>query len=156
MNKFFAILIISMSVAAPAVAGSHMQEQDMIEVIRGQITADREALVAENLNLTAEESEAFWPVYRRFQNERSALVDRRIKILTEFRDNFETLDDEVAKQLLNDSIKLEDDFQALRMKFLKDFRKALPEKKVLRYLQIENKIDTIIDYDLAQIVPLAE
>ncbi len=62
----------------------------------------------------------------------------------------------VAKQLLDDSIELEDNFQALRMKFLKDFRKALPEKKVLRYLQIENKIDTIIDYDLAQIVPLAE
>lgn len=156
MSKLFAILIISMSVAAPALAGGHMQEQDMIEVIRGQITADREALVAENLNLTAEESEAFWPVYRRFQNERSALVDRRIKILTNFRDNFETLDDKVAKQLLDDSIELEDNFQALRMKFLKDFRKALPEKKVLRYLQIENKIDTIIDYDLAQIVPLAE
>ncbi len=96
-------MIISMSVAVPALAGGHMQEQDMIEVIRGQITADREALVAENLNLTAEESEAFWPVYRRFQNERSALVDRRIKILTEFRDNFETLDDEscqaVARRL---------------------------------------------------------
>ena len=156
MTKILAILIISMSVAVPALAGSHAQEKDMIEVIRNQVSADREALVAENLNLNAQESEAFWPVYRRFQNERSALVDRRIKILTQFRDNFETLDDEVAKQLLNDSMKLEDDFQALRMKFLKDFRKALPEKKVLRYLQIENKIDTIIDYDLAQIIPLAE
>ncbi len=156
MSKILAILIISMSVAVSALAGSHMQEKDMIEVIRNQVSADREALVAENLKLNAQESEAFWPVYRRFQNERSTLVDRRIKILTQFRDSFETLDDDVAKQLLNDSMKLEDDFQALRMKFLKDFRKALPEKKVLRYLQIENKIDTIIDYDLAQIIPLAE
>ena len=151
-----ALFASTVLVGTTASGGGHMQERDMIEVITQQVSANREALVAENLNLSEEESEAFWPVYRRFQNERASLVDRRIEILTQFRDNFETLDDATAKQLLSDALKLEDDKLKLREKFLRDFRKALPDKKVLRYLQIENKIDTIIDYDLAQIVPLAE
>lgn len=157
-GKLIALALTASTVltGAPALAGGHVQERDMIEVIRQQVAANREALVAENLNLTEAESESFWPVYRRFQNERAVLVDRRIEILTQFRDNFEMLDDATAKQLLDDALRLEDDKLKLREKFLKDFRKVLPEKKVLRYLQIENKIDTIIDYDLAQIVPLAE
>ena len=156
--KLIALALVASTAltGAAAYAGGHVQERDMIEVITQQVAANREALVAENLNLTAEESENFWPVYRRFQNERASLVDRRIEILTQFRDNFETLDDATAQQLLSDALKLEDDKLKLREKFLRDFRKVLPDKKVLRYLQIENKIDTIIDYDLAQIVPLAE
>jgi hypothetical protein len=157
-GKLIALALAASTVltCATAYAGGHLQERDMIEVIRQQVAANREALVAENLNLTEEESENFWPVYRRFQNERAVLVDRRIETLTQFRDNFETLDDATAKQLLSDALKLEDDKLKLREKFLKDFRKVLSDKKVLRYLQIENKIDTIIDYDLAQVVPLAE
>jgi hypothetical protein len=159
MNRKLIALILGLYAALTgtlASAGAHLQERDMIEVIRQQVAANREALVAENLNLTAAESENFWPVYRRFQNERAVLVDRRIEILTQFRDNFETLDDSTSRQLLQDALRLEDDKLKLREKFLKDFRQVLPDKKVLRYLQIENKIDTIIDYDLAQVVPLAE
>ena len=157
-GKLIALALIASTVltAATAYADGHMQESDIIEVIRQQVAANREALVAENLNLTEAESENFWPVYRRFQNERAGLVDRRVAILTRFRDEFETLDDATAGQLLADALRLEDDKLKLREKFLRDFRKVLPEKKVLRYLQIEHKIDTIIDYDLAQIVPLAE
>ena len=34
--------------------------------------------------------------------------------------------------------------------------KALPVKKVARYLQIENKIRAVVKYDLAQGVPLVQ
>jgi hypothetical protein len=32
----------------------------------------------------------------------------------------------------------------------------LPEKKVARYLQIENKVEAVIRYELAQKVPLVK
>ena len=33
--------------------------------------------------------------------------------------------------------------------------KALPVRKVVRYFQLENKMDAIFDYDLSQRIPLA-
>jgi len=39
---------------------------------------------------------------------------------------------------------------------LSKFRKVLPETKVARLLQIENKIDAIINYGLADAIPLIE
>jgi hypothetical protein len=154
-HLFVAVLSITLlsGIATTAVA---QQENDVIELIKTQVGTQRQALVAENLQLTEDESSAFWPVYRSFHSERDALVDTRIKLLMEFRDNFDGLSEEQAKKLLDDYIALEDDMQKLRKKWLKNFRAVLSEKTTLRYFQIENKLDAIIDFDLAQMVPLAQ
>ncbi len=151
-----ALLITIALLATLAVPSFAQQERDVIEVLRAQIQSNRQALVAENLGLTAAESEKFWPVYREFQTERSKLEDRRVDLLIRFRDNFDNLSDEQARKLLHDYLKLADDRNRLRKKYAKIFAKILPQKKVLRYFQIENKIDTIIEFDLAKVVPLAE
>ncbi len=132
------------------------QERDVIELIKSQLATQRQALVAENLNLTAEQSEVFWPLYREFQAKRAPLVDRRIELLREFRDNFDGLTDEQAGALIDGWVSLEEDIVKLRKQYVKKFRKILPDKTTLRYFQVENKLDTIIDYDLSQVTPLAE
>lgn len=139
--------------AAPAQA---QQERDVIEVMKSQISTQRQALVAENLRLTKSESDVFWPLYREFQNERNPLIDRRIDLLTKFRDNFDALTDEQAAEIIDGWLELEADIVKLRKQYVKKFRKILPEKTTLRYFQVENKLDTIINYDLSQVTPLAE
>jgi hypothetical protein len=148
---FFTTLLLG--AFAPAVA---QQERDVIEMIKTQVGTQRQALVAENLQLTEEESKAFWPVYRSFHIERDKLVDRRIQLLMEFRDNFDGLTEEQSKKMLDDYIVLQDEQLKLRKKWVKNFRAVLSEKTTLRYFQIENKLDAIIDFDLAQMVPLAQ
>jgi hypothetical protein len=154
-HAFVAIIAVTllMGVFSPAMA---QQERDVIELIKTQIGTQRQALVAENLQLTEQESAVFWPVYRSFHSERDKLVDRRIKLLLEFRDNFDGLSEEQAKKIMDDHLALQDELLKLRKKWVKNFRGVLSEKTTLRYFQIENKLDVIIDFDLAQIVPLAE
>ncbi len=154
-HAFVAIVAVTllMGVFSPAMA---QQERDVIELIKTQIGTQRQALVAENLQLTEQESAVFWPVYRSFHSERDKLVDRRIKLLLEFRDNFDGLSEEQAKKIMDDHLALQDELLKLRKKWVKNFRGVLSEKTTLRYFQIENKLDAIIDFDLAQIVPLAE
>jgi len=131
------------------------QERDEIELMLAQIRTNRQAIVTENLALTAEESEAFWPLYRQFQNDRALMVDRTMKMLTEFRDNFDVLSEEQAKALVDEYFKIQKEELRLNEKYLREFRKILSQKKTLRYFQIENKLDAIIDYDLSQVIPLA-
>jgi len=152
------IVVALLAAAAWLTTGTAMAqtERDVIEVMRAQIATNRQALVAENMNLTEAEAEAFWPLYREYQNERAGLADRRVAMLTEFRDNFDSLSEERAKEIINDAIKLDDDFLKLRKRHLRKFRQALGEKKTMRYFQIENKLEAIIDFELAQVVPLAE
>jgi hypothetical protein len=38
--------------------------------------------------------------------------------------------------------------------YLPRFRQALPEKKVARYYQLENKIRAVVNFELARSIPL--
>jgi len=64
--------------------------------------------------------------------------------------------DEMANTLLNESMKFEEQSVKLEKKYLKKFRKILPGIKVTRYYQLENKLDAIINFDLASEIPLME
>jgi len=150
---FLSVGCLALLFALPAQA---QQERDVIELIKSQISTQRQALVAENVSLTAEQSEVFWPLYREFQAKRGPLTDRRIELMKEFRDNFDGLNDEQAGEIIDGWLKLQDDILKLRKQYVKKFRKILPEKTTLRYFQVENKLDTIIDYDLSRVIPLAE
>jgi hypothetical protein len=149
ITAVFALILLS----GPTMA---QQERDVIELIKTQISGQRQALVAENMMLTAEESEVFWPLYREYQGQRNTMSDRRIALLRKFRDNFDGMNDEQSSEILDDWMKFEEDIQQLRKKYIKKFEKAVGGRTSLRFFQLENKLDTIIDYDLAQVVPLAQ
>jgi len=136
------------------VPASAQQERDEIEILRTQISADRQALVAENMNLSEAQSANFWPLYREYHLKKDTLMDRRVKILTEFRDDYMGMTAEQAEQILIDALKLEKDMLKLKDSYRKKFLKVLAPRATLRYYQIENKLDTVINYTLAGVVPL--
>jgi hypothetical protein len=148
-----AVAVAAVLFALPATA---QQERDVIEVIRSQIATQRQALVAENLQLSEEQSEKFWPVYRDYQYDRAPLTDRRLELIKTFRDNYETMTDDQARQIVDDVVKYDEDMLKLTRKYIREFRKVLPERQVMRYLQIERKLDAVIDFDLARVIPLAD
>jgi len=50
-------------------SGLQAQGRTAIEVTRGDIQADRKAILAVNLPLSEEQAEAFWPLYREYRSE---------------------------------------------------------------------------------------
>lgn len=151
----FVILAAAAALLLPFGANAQ-QERDMIEVLRGQISTDRQAVVALNMDLSEKQSEAFWPVYREYHEKRDELADRRVKLLTEFRDSQIGMTAEQAKKMLKEAIDLEDKLNDLKHNYRADFEKVLGPRHTLRYYQIENKLDAIINYELASVVPLRQ
>ena len=155
-NSLCAALAVAILAGLTAPVAVAQQERDAIEVIRAQIATKRQALVAENMLLTEAESEKFWPVYRDYQFKRSELADQRVANITNFRDNYQNMTNDQARQIVDDVVQYEEDLLKLQKRFIKEFRKVLPELKVMRFMQIERKLDAIIDFDLARVIPLTE
>ncbi|MGI9343941.1 MAG: hypothetical protein ACR2QV_13965 [Gammaproteobacteria bacterium] len=147
------VATIAVVLLLPGVA-SAQQERDLIEVLRSQIKTDRQAVVALNMELSEKQGEAFWPVYREYQEKRDELLDRRVALLIEFRDNQIGMTAEQAEQILKDAIDLEDKLNDLKHNYRADFQKVLGPRHTLRYYQIENKLDAAINFELANVVPL--
>jgi hypothetical protein len=51
---------------------------------------------------------------------------------------------------------IEEDLLKLKKSYLKKLSAVLPDKKVMTYFQMENKIQAIIRFDCALNIPLAE
>lgn len=148
-----AVMILAM-LAMGAVQA--MAQSDNMEILREKVRADKKLLVAENMQLTDEEGKAFWPVYDAYQEEKSQLADRRIKVIEDYAANFQSLSDDVAKDLVDRSIGIQKDAVKLMDSYLAKFRKAVGDKKAARYYQIENKIDAVVNFELAAKIPLAQ
>ena len=64
------------------------------------------------------------------------------------------MSDDVAKNLLDNSLSIDSDHQKLRQSYLAKFRGVLSDAKVARYYQIESKSDAVLEYELAKRIPL--
>ena len=130
-------------------------DDDSRELAREAIHANKKLVVAANMNLNANEKEGFWAVYEDYQKDIGKLYERTADLIEEFAINFESLSDDKASELMDSYLKIETDAVKLKKSYLGKFKKVLPAQKVLRYYQIENKIEAIINYDLVDKIPLA-
>jgi len=98
----------------------------------------------------------FTPIYDKYQTERKALYERGVDLLNKYAANYGSMTDDAAKGIIKDWFKLEDDKLSLLKDYAKKFGKVLPQTKVARFVQIENKLNTLMDMQAARIVPLAK
>lgn len=158
MNRFKGFLVSLAALSAMAAfVPAHADDEgadEIINLLRDQIQNQREAVVEANLVLTSKQKEDFWPLYQEYHDKRDKLIDRRIAILTDFGENRIGITADKAEDILKDAVKLEKEIIGLKDKYRSKFVKVLLPRSALRYYQIENKIDTMINYDVAMIVPL--
>ena len=156
-NRGVLIMVILAAVVvmvAPTLAQD--KPADNMEIVLEKIRADKKLFVAENMQLTDAEAKAFWPVYEQYQDELFLLRARTARLIKDYGDAHEKMTSDTAKKLLDELMVIEGLGPKLRQAYLPKFRKALPEIKVVRYYQIENKIYAVLLYELARNIPLAK
>ena len=154
LTRFFTIALAITIIGITDVAPAQDQPADNMEIVKEKIKSDKKLMVATNMQLTESEAKTFWPVYESYQAELGKLRDREIKLIEKFAASYETMSDDVAKKLLDDSLSIDSDHQKLRQSYLAKFRGVLSDAKVARYYQIESKIDAVLEYELAKRIPL--
>ena len=124
------------------------------EEARSVMQTERRTIVAQGLSLSADEEKAFWPIYDRYMADIKAASDLRVKVITDYAANYDSLSDATARGLLENYLKYQSNILDIRKSYVRKFRKALPEIKLARFYQIENKIDSITNFVLAREIPL--
>lgn len=131
-------------------------EMDYIEVARDVLKTEKKAAIADVMELSKEEADVFWPLYNEYNNKASLIQNDRIKIILDYAENFENLTDEKADELWTKSLSVDSQLLKLEKSYYKKFKKILPVKKAARYFQAENKIETLINAQMALEIPFIE
>ena len=153
-RRVLAVLLLFVFAAAQAGAGE--ADEASMEILRDTLRSNKKALVAVNLELSDEEARAFWPVYDRYQAELAVVGDRLLQVIDDYKRTFGSTTDEQARKLVDDYLDIERDRVELRRSYVEPFAEALPGRKLMRFYQIENKIDAVMRYELAASIPVIE
>ena len=159
MNRSLLALTAGMLLMGNPAAHAQTQSpnlNDDTQMLLSQIQADKAAVVLKSLELTDPEARAFTPVYDEYQKERKEIAQRQIAELNKFASNYGSMTDKAAGEILKNWFKIQEDKNDLVKKYAKKFEHVLPKTKVLRFVQVENKLETVVDLQAARVIPLAK
>ncbi len=150
-----AVVLTLIVLSNAPIVQAQVSETDQLQQLRADVQADRQALVAANLELSDAEGQAFWPLYREYRAEMAKMVgDPMQKLIQEYARVYDSATPEQAKSMVDQMMAIGRDELKIKESYLPKFRKVVSEVKVARFLQIENKIDALIRLDLAASIPL--
>ena len=136
--------------------GAYEEFKEEIELMREISQIGREIIVERNMQLSTEESQKFWPVYEGYMSAMAEVNDRRVKLITDYADSYvsESLSDKKALRLLSEFLSMERARLKVKRQYVPKFKKVLPPKKVVRFFQVDNKLDSLINIEMAAEIPL--
>jgi len=143
-------------VAVLFAAASTFAQESAIELMRQDLKTQKVELMGASLPLTEKEAGAFWPIYRDYDHELSKIGDRRIAVLKQVAEKYQSMDETTAQKLVKESFGIAKDRTSLLEKYYKKIAKAAGVITAARWLQVENEMLTIIDAQVIDQVPLVK
>ena len=147
------LVVLAVLMLVPAVASA---QEAILEVLRSDVKAERVALITEMMEFTDEQAEVFWPIYRDMEHEVDKLVDQRIAMIKEYAENFDSMTDKVAKDIVGKALKLREKRLSLEKKYYGKFSKALDPITAAKFYQINRELTMMIDIQVSSGLPFFE
>jgi hypothetical protein len=142
--------------AKPAADGAQVRAEidKAIDVLRKDARAGKADIIGKTMALDSTQAAAFWPLYKQYETEQQALGDERLAVIHDLAEHWSSLDDAKAKGLLERQVAYEDKRLALTKKYKDLMLKALPAKTVARFLQVDSRLNKLVDLTIASEIPL--
>jgi hypothetical protein len=140
--------------ADPAKARADMDKA--IDTLRKDVRAGKADILGKTMALDSTQAAAFWPIYKQYDTEAQALGNERVAIIQDLVEHWSSLDDTKAKGLLERQLAFEDKRLALTKKYKDEMLKVLPAKTVARFLQVDNRLNKLVDLAVASEIPLVQ
>lgn len=162
ITRFTAILLTGLALfvssQAFAVDPTVSDVQGELEAFAIGIEAEREQAIRDNLNLTDKQADIFWPLYQEYRVAIGNVTDREIRIITDYVELHRSgnISDAEAKILLEAALDTDAEDHQIRQEYMSRFLERLPAKTVVRFYQLENRLDVLARSAVMQEIPLME
>ena len=143
--SFYLLVFVSSALADP-----------QLDQARGEAQLAKMGSIAEELSLDKNQEKVFWPLYDNYQRDLQKLGDKRIALIKDIQAKQSSLTDAQASELIRRAFALEEERLGLKRRNAAVLLDKLPPRIVARYLQLENKIQTHVDAQISERMPLVK
>ena len=132
-----------------------LSDQD-VEMLRTNLRAQRKQIVAQNMNLTADEATKFWPIFEQYRKEAIKPNDERWAVIKDYAANHSTMTDAQAYNYIRRLAAVDEELIALRLRYVAVFEKVISPRKTALWYQIDRRIDLLINLQLSTQIPMVD
>ena len=137
--------------AAPAAAAPAMLSS---AELRARIQSDKKGIIQRNLPLTEKEAKDFWPIYDKYEQELAGPQSVINRSIIDYVNAGTNITDANAKRIVDQILKAQVNEAKIRQTQFAKVSKVLPAAKAARFIQLENKMRSVILYETASAIPL--
>ena len=156
---WLAAIVAATAFAQDAPSAADTKEANLkayVELLRKDLKKDKVAILTELMQLSPEESAKFWPVYNEYDKALTKLADERISFIRMYAENLGSLTDAKAMQIATGLLDLEGRRNQLKKEYLQRMSQTVSVKQAVRFVQIENQIEKLVDLQIAASLPIVE
>jgi hypothetical protein len=126
-----------------------------IALLRQDIRAMKMQVIGENMSLSDTEAQKFWPIYKHYADDLHEVHNAKYALLKQYAETWSTMTDQDALIYVRRSMEVDEEAQALRLKYVPVVTQVLPGKKAATFFQLERKLCMMVDLQLFSQIPLA-
>ena len=157
-QRAIALLLLVAGASLSTLAQEGESVGDKIRQTQALVQSEFRQILREEMLFTDEESAAFWPLYERYSAEKRVINEKYLASLIEYVDRYYAgdLTDEHASRLMNVYFDVQLEILDKRRGYVARFGKFLTPIKVMRFYQLENKVQAEVNAAMALAIPLAD
>jgi hypothetical protein len=148
---------MAQTAAAPApksTAANKANIDQEIKLLRQDVRSEKSRTMLAALQLNAEQTAKFTPIYQSFQADLAKLSDMREANIREYAKNYDTMTDTKADELVNQAITYYKKRTDLIASYYDKIRASLGTGVAARFVQVEAMLNNIIDLQIQSNLPL--
>jgi hypothetical protein len=126
-----------------------------IALLRKDLRAMKMQVIGQNMSMSEEEGQKFWPVYNHYVKDLTVVNDQKYALLKQYAEMWSTMSDQDAMIYVRHWLEVDGQAQALRLKYVPVVSQVLPGKKAATFFQLDRRLNMIVDLQLFSQIPLA-
>ena len=125
-----------------------------IQLLRSNLQAEKNHIIAHTMRFTEVESGAFWPLYRDYSRDQQVIGDARVQLIKDYAMNYDSMDDAKARDMTQRLLGIDAKFTKLQEDYWPKMEKALGAKRAAKFYQVDHRLSMMINLQLASEIPL--
>ena len=142
-------------VTVPNIINPSITDEDIV-LLRQDLRAKKMQVIGQNMSLSDAEAQKFWPIYNHYVKDLQEVNNEKYDLLKQYAHMWSTMTDQDAVIYVRHWLEVDEEVQALRVKYVPVVYQVLPGKKAATFFQLDRRLNMIIDLQLFSQIPLAK
>lgn len=143
--------------SAAADAQAIMAGDEMfIEMLKHDVDQTRTEVMTSVMGFSSKENATFWPVYNEYRKKSGELAKKDLALMKEYAAAYWSLTDDQAKDMATRWFEIEVERKKMLGELYSELAKVITPVKALKACQLENRLDLILDMQIANELPMVE